>query len=310
MYRRHLLLNLILVSSFFMVIFGLNFIVDPYNYNNIFDFNLDKKSISYKKHYRLYKMIEFKNNPKSSIILGDSRGGLLKESNFIEKDIYNFSYGGGSLSEVIDTFWFADKHRKIKKVILTIPFSMYNEYEYMNLTKEAQDFINKPYKYYFSIFITKISIINLYAKVFNKEINFEAPNINKQQFWKQQLNTANRFYTQYKYPEYLFNELKKISLYSNKNNIELKILIPPAYIKLQDKINEFNLNNEYVNYKNDLCSLGKVYDFDYKTDITLNRDNFNDPFHWKDEVTKSIINDLIYNKYVFSKKCLDKNNKS
>lgn len=289
MYKKHVRLNIKLLCLVFTTIFLLNFIVDPYNYNNFFQLDLDKKNISYKKNYRLYKMIEFRNNPKNFIILGDSRGNLFKSEFFKNNNVYNFSYGGASLYELIDTFWYATKNEQLKNVIFTLPFSMYNEYEYINYTEEAQLFIDKPHKYYFSLFITKISLLNIYASLLNKKMNFEKPNMNKLNFWKEQLHIANRFYTKYKYPSELFLKLQEIVEYSKTNNINLSFVIPPTHIDLQNKIKTFNFVDKYSKYKKDILSLGTTFDCNINSKITNDIDSFNDPFHFTSGVAENIV---------------------
>ncbi|MDD2285488.1 MAG: hypothetical protein PHQ11_08840 [Paludibacter sp.] len=78
---------------FFMV----NWVIDPFNYNQLFDIDFRKEKISYIMNYRLFKLIKFNNNPQKKIIFGDSRGDKLKEKYLIKKGLSfsNMSYGGG-----------------------------------------------------------------------------------------------------------------------------------------------------------------------------------------------------------------------
>lgn len=302
MYKKHLILNLSLLGTLFIVVFLLNFIIDPYNYNNIFKLDLDKKNVSYKQNYRLYKMLEYREEPKNYIVLGDSRGGLLQPNFFKNHDVYNFAYGGGSLDELIDTFWYATEKVRLKNVVFVIPFSMYNQYEYINQTKEAQLFISKPHKYYFSLFVTKISFLNIYTSLFNENKGFQNPNLylpnknEKMDYWKGQLYGANRFYAKYKYPKNLFLRLQEIKKYSKLNDINLIFLLPPSHMDLQNKTKDFNLEKEYLKYKNDIFSLGVTFDCDFESEVTSNMDNFTDPLHYSSIVAENIVSILTQNR--------------
>ncbi len=303
MYYRIILRNGIILLALFTAVFSLNFIVDPFNFNQFFNLKLSKDSISYQQNYRLYKMIEYKNSPESFIILGDSRSNSLLAKYFNDYSVYNFSYGGGTLYEIIDTFWYASNITKLKKVIIAIPFSVFNSYESMNLTSEANSIIENPYKYYQSFFTTKVSLLNIYSKIFKVKINNEKSKIdkekheiNKKSFWSIQLNNSTRFFQKYKYPSDQFIELQKITEYCHINDIEIQFLIPPGHVDLQEKVTEFNRNKEYLQYKIDLSTLAEVLDFDFPNELTKNKQNFSDPFHFNQTISKKIVSVLLEKK--------------
>jgi len=53
-------------------------------------------------------------------------------------------------------------------------------------------------------------------------------------------------------------------------------------------------------FKEDLKKLGDVYDFNYPNEITKERNNFSDPFHFRDEVAKTIVEELFKDKRTIS----------
>ena len=124
--KKHFITTICSLLSVLVLIIITNYIVDPFNRNNYFDFKLHKDQISFTMNDRLYKMIEFKNNPGKHHI-GDSRSRSLKSEYFEMygvKNMYNFGYGGGSLYEVIDSFWYATSLTKLETVIIGIPFNI------------------------------------------------------------------------------------------------------------------------------------------------------------------------------------------
>lgn len=65
----------------------------------------------------------------------------------------------------------------------------------------------------------------------------------------------------------------------------------PNHIDLQNKIKEFHLEKEYEIYKIDLISLNTlVLDFNFENSMTINKQNFGDPFHFNSIFEKIIIN--------------------
>jgi alpha-glucosidase (family GH31 glycosyl hydrolase) len=124
--------------------------------------------------------------------------------------------------------------------------------------------------------------------------------MSRNEFWNYKLNViASRYYSNYKYPSKTYDKLKEIKEYCNKKGIELYFVVLPTHVSLQKKIKEFGLEKENNLFLRDLRKLGAVYNFDVPSEITKNKDNFVDPYHFciNDKLSYKIINDL----FVFKK---------
>jgi len=88
----------------------------------------------------------------------------------------------------------------------------------------------------------------------------------------------------------IIKELKEIQNYCLENNINLTYFIPPTHIEVQEKIYEFSLVEENRKFKDDISSLGKLYDLNYDSEFTRNKENFSDPFHFKRDLASLFIN--------------------
>lgn len=285
---------IIIIAIVISSIIAINYIVDPYNYNKRFNLGYDKKEISYKMNYRIYKLLEYKNNPSSNILLGDSRTDSISTDEIKKvtgEDYYNFAYGGGTLQEAIDNFWYAANIKKLKNVYIGINFNLFSDNNNMDLVEEAKNVIKSPTNYYLNSFVLKTSFYNLVYKFLNKNLYSEKPSMNKEEFWKYQLGNqvTGGFYGNYKWPDNYINELKEIKSYCDKNNINLVIWIPPTHVDLQNKVKDYNLQNEYNNYKVTLKAITKVIDFDTTNEITVNKDNFKDPYHFNENIMKLLV---------------------
>jgi hypothetical protein len=141
--------------------------------------------------------------------------------------------------------------------------------------------------------------------VFNSTAAIGRPDMSATEFWKYQLDvTANRYYANHTYPTVYYESLKKISEYCKSNNIKLVFFIPASHVDLQKKTEEFNLLAEEGKFKEDIKKLGDVYDFNYPNEVTKNRANFSDPFHFNNAIVKTIIDELFNNRQrisIFSK---------
>ena len=293
-YRKSFVIMLVVALLILAVPMGINFVIDPYNVNQVFDLGMRKDIVSYRANYRLYKMQAFKNNPCPNIYLGDSRMNGLKSSKVEEvsgERWFNFAYGGGTAYEIVDTFWYAVRHEKLQKVIIGINFNLYNGSNRFNLTQEAMSTLEKPLRYYLSYTTFKISIANLQYKFTEKNMYKETPPMNKDEFWQVQLGKSTEaFYQNWSHPDDLQQELEKISEYCKDQGIELVFVIPPTHVDLQKRVADFGLEEDYRNYKLELSRLGwKVYDFDTSNEMTMDRSLFNDPYHAGDKVKDMVI---------------------
>lgn len=292
-YRKSFIVMLLLPLLGLGCIGLINFIVDPYRRNQIFSYDFDKSGLAYKANYRIYKMQSYQNHPCPNILLGDSRiDGL--PTNEIEaisgEPYFNFAYGGGTLYEAIDTFWFAAERNSLQKVYIGVNFNIYNAANRMNLVREAKEILASPVKYYLSPFVGKVSCYLLLEKFTGIRMIDEKPAMEKAAFWKEQLGkTTQGFYGRYIYPEDLYRKLQEISVYCRENEIELTFILPPTHTDLQRKIEEYDLTELYRRYKNNMNQLGEVFDFDIDCPMNRNKELFFDPYHGGDEVKTWVV---------------------
>ncbi len=307
--KRYFLTTFLLMLAPTLLTLLVNSIVDPFNHNRMFDLHLAKDKVSYPLNYRLYKLIEFRNSPRSNIVLGDSRSGNLKPEYFNRfgiSDVYNFAYGGGTLSEVIDTFWYAAGVTKLDRVVMGIPFNIFNEAGSIhgNLVAEAQMLIENPSTYYLNEFILRASFMNINHKMTGQAPRNEKPPMDQDEFWARQLSAdvIGIFYARYRYPDRLLLKLKDIAGYCRLHGIRLVLFIPPTHTSLQNKIREYGLTAQHEQYLNDLRSISEVVDFDYPNRITEDRSNFTDPFHSNGAIAEKVVQELVQNTSTFSRR--------
>ena len=297
----------IIASAILVVYIAAIVVIDPYNYFNTRIVSQDVKiRIAFPLNERLFRIIEYKQNPSPNILIGDSRIQNLSPVNIkkvTNETYFNFGYGGCTLPELIDSFWFATKYQKLKNVCIGISFDMYNRYNNTDYFKGALK-SSSMFNYIFNITNFKV-IYYIIKDAFSKEkIVLGIPKITDMDlFWQEKMNEqTDKFYKVYKYPDEFYHELRKIQAYCNENNINFIFFIPPTYIELQQKISEFSLTKECQRFLDDIKSLSKVYDFNYDSEFTRNKDNFFDPFHSKRDLDTILIYTMFKDSLYFSKK--------
>lgn len=280
------------------LIFASVIIIDPYEY---FSFNLvaqseQKKKVASRINYVLWKLLHFKKAPHPNVIIGDSRMNVIKTDrlNRIDgKAYYNLSYGGGTLSEICNTFWWVKDLVKLKRVYLGISFNHYNKNNLRNRVSGAVEILEKSHLYVINRDVIRSSYRLLSMMLADKAENIENPNMSENAFWEHQLNSiTSRYYSSYIYPSGMYNQLKEISTYCKNNGIELAIVNMPTHVSLQEKIETYGLEKEYQRFLSDMRQLGTVYDFDYRNQLTENRANFSDPYHIRKDLFNIVHNEI------------------
>src|SRR5258707_577227 len=110
----HFLKRLLLFSVPFGLYALFIYLIDPYNYlggPSIVGYDV-KMRTAYPLNYCLWKMPAFAQRPTSQILLGDSRMGALKSERVKEltgTDYFNLAYGGATIREIVESFWFASR---------------------------------------------------------------------------------------------------------------------------------------------------------------------------------------------------------
>jgi uncharacterized protein (DUF2164 family) len=274
-------------------------LIDPFNYfNSTLVINQkDKQSISENIDIRYWKIMNYQNKKSKNIILGDSRSNFPVE--YIEektgKGFYNFSIYASTIEEMTDIFWYVSKQTDLETVYIGLNFNHYNKYNNKNLLIDkiqksnlvSYIFENASYKASYNIIQSKLT-----GKINKKGM----PDMSKEKFWKQQLDTeADKYYSLYKYPGNYYKKLEEIAAYCKEKNIKLLFFSPPTHIDLQNKIKEYKLEKEFERFKSDLKSLGTWVDFDYPSELTQDKNKFTDPFHLDPDLRYRIITDDLLN---------------
>jgi hypothetical protein len=294
---KKLVLKLFFFSIPFIIVALIIIRIDPYNY---FSWDpqktVNEKKIARKLNYVLYNLVKYKRNPSSNILLGDSRMGIVNSENILKitgEKYYNFYYGGGTLPEMIETFWFATKCTQIKNAYFGVSFYHFNAYNQDNRVTDAVSILNNPLLYLVNRNVLNATIQILRTKITQQSPQIGKPPMNREKFWNYQLNAIPRiFYENYKYSKKWYRDLEQISEFCRKNNIKLKFIVLPVHTQMQAKIYDYGLSGEYEAYLRDLSKLAVVYDFNIANSWTDDKNNFDDPFHFKWKLTREIISEI------------------
>jgi hypothetical protein len=270
-------------------------LVDPYDFLPVSRVVPDsiKAEVSGKLNYPLWKMLRYRAAPRADILLGDSRMLGMKPEVIREAcglDYYNFGYGGGSVPEMVSTFWFADSVTRLNSVVMGLTFSMYNGYATMDRTAGARDLEASPGLYFVDRTVVKAAALCARAALTGRVPRIEAPPMDRERFWRYQLDvTARASYHPYRYPEEFGAELRRIAGHCRRRGIRLAFVIFPVHADLQARVADFGLLAEQARFRSDLRAIAPVYDFDGRPELTRDRADFSDPYHFREPLMRRIV---------------------
>jgi hypothetical protein len=274
-----------------------NLTADPFNRNLLVNLNLPKQEVSTLVNYQIFKILEFERSPKPVIVLGDSRAEALHAAYFQaagQPDVYNFAFGGGTLYEAIDAFWFAAATTDLEQVIIGVPFNIYTEANSMNRFPTARQVSRNFLSYYLSPLVTRASVLNIMTAVTGRQFVTEEPNMSREKFWEYQLGPGTALhYEPWSQPNVLLSRLEQVVRHCEAKGIGVVFWIPPTHVDLQAKVADYGLEKSFVRYKAELESLGRVLDYDMPSALTRDADNFSDPHHATDAIAQQMVADIV-----------------
>ena len=270
----------------FLCYFLMILLVDPFNY---FRYSTvisqeAKRLTAGKFHYALWKSIEYKRSPSEYVLFGDSRMGSLDKiliSRLSGDQYFNFSFGGGTVSEMVDAFWFSTELADLKSVYLGIGFINFNSFQNMNRFEESNSILDNKLLYLVNKTVLKSAIYSVYVEKTQQKPDVERPSMDKAQFWDSQLHdVTTAFLRNYRYPQEYLTKLQEIATYCSQNDIKLTFIIPPVHTDLLNRFAEFGLEDEQIRFGFDLRKIAPVIDFAFPNSFTQDRANFGDPYHY------------------------------
>ncbi len=288
----------ILQTLFFAVPFAgyclLIFLIDPFNYfdrEGIFS-TRTKEEVVRDIEPHLFKMIAFENDPKPNWVIGDSRSnGLYYVTD--EENWANLAYGGASLKEMIQSFWWANTIQQPDTVLMGINLSLYNKYNKRfwveeTISRKSNFFSYSFNNYTFEGALALLSNGNDQKSSRSGEDNPDA----KEYYWQKKLEGVGKFHSNMVYPTDYYQQLKEISHYCRERGIKLIFWIPPLHRDYQSIVEDYPVEKLNQKFLADLRSLGDVFDFNYTSQLTLDKDNFRDPVHFTEEVAETIFQEI------------------
>jgi hypothetical protein len=293
---KKLTLRSLLFALPFLIIAAIVATADPYMY---FDWSprtwlpmQEKKAISHRLNYALWKTIEFRRSPAPNLLLGDSRMARL-EADRIEsltgERFFNMGLGGGNVDEMCDAYFFAAETTRLRSVTLGVSFNLMSDGIPGNRVAGAMAMLDNPLLYLVNRNVLEATVRCLWASHSGPQESIEKPKGSRKSFWQHQVQeTAKRYYGAFRYSNRLLRRLRSVVGHARSTGCKVQFVILPTHVDLQGRIDDFGLRSEEQQFISDLSRLAPVVHFDYASDLTADSDNFSDPYHAGKELTQMV----------------------
>ncbi len=258
-------------------------------------------------HYRymskpISTMREMNRTHPENIMLGDSRVANLNVD-YIEEltgERYEMmAFGGSTLNEQIDLFWYSVEHTDLKKVMIGLSFYSLNDNHYADRVTSVLPMVENPEKFITNLncwidafYYFYVETNNTFFRLLGKEDNIiyiDDPQSLKQDtpipddYLRQDIIDYSRIiYDQcidYSYGDYL-ERLDEICRYCDDNDIELTIVLYNSHRYIwENVIYALGIDSEMNYYKDFLKSRANVIDMEYYNNYSMDNSIFYDGFH-------------------------------
>ncbi len=280
------------------------FLFEPYDY-----FNLKGDAFYMSKPLSSTRELLLRN--PENLIFGDSRMANMNVD-YIEEltgERYTMmAFGGATLNDAINEFWYATEHTDMKKVVIGVNFYALNSNHLADrfnpivpIAENPINFVSNFGHWYEAFENCRRKATNLFYSLFGtpeKMIFMDDPSSPTQKdpvppdtytegYRSDLFDYAHIISGQvadFGDPNIYMYELNKIINYCEQNEVELKFVIAPSHYSIWELvIFEQQLQYYIRNYKDDLKSSAIVYDFEWYNDYSKTDSNFIDGFHLSGE---------------------------
>jgi hypothetical protein len=255
----------------------------------------------------LWKMAKFHRDPKPNLLLGDSRMGEVpveRVSEITHESYANMAYGGASLRECIETFWFANRQMPLRKVYFGMSFDLYNDYNIVDRTESYIDMAQNPALYFISRTVFQATAFSIYSAAFNADLKIGAPEMSREAFWDYTINgpQTTRLFKTYLYPVKYHAQLVEIGRYAKEHGIQLTFVVFPTHTDFQARFDAFGMQQQKQRICQDLSAIATVFDFDYPNALTSDAGNFADPLHLTAPAVDEVVDEVWGNRVTYARK--------
>ncbi len=307
----------LLFSIPFALVFAWFLAFEPYDYFGI------RGGTNY-GNKQIYEMRRLLREQPTHIILGDSRMAHLDDDLVYEytgENYVNLAFGGATMNEILNLFYYADEHTDLEKVYIAISFYTINGAYVADRVSSTIPIVLDPVLYISTTSSYPNIINNMNAQISKVQYYLENGEWPLDETYQLPLSERDISYDEYgnrvdmlataythilqTYPMYKFDagedymdRLKELALYCEENDIEIIAVFPPVHQTYWDiVINDRGFADEVAEYKTELLQYFDAIDMEWESEFIKDDTLFFDPFHLYEEYYDSEFTRVLFTDY-------------
>jgi hypothetical protein len=267
---------------------------EPYNYWGIRskNYRIEDNPVTIVRDYR--------EHPSVNILLSDSRLAAVKiDPAILGKEVYNFAYGGATMTECIKLFWFAADQYKLENVFFQLSFYSLNGNHNTGLDRISDiiDSSKNPIKYMTNTGMLRgaaRNIINILKQRQQDEFDYHNQKLLSEDDFHNYAIKIKEYCMTYQISEQYLRELEEIADYCQENNINLIFFTPLLHYSIwRYVIDPLGIDNEIHSYKERLSQKTIIRDMEYLSPISYRDNDFSDGMHFRNETRDEFVKTIL-----------------
>ncbi len=291
---RRFLLKAGVFSVPFLLYLAAIYAIDPFERFQHFEFEpaAVKRQVATVVNEVLWKVIEARRAATPNVTLGSSKMGHLTPAMLKEvtgKEFEDLSLGGGSANEMANLFWLVAKSRPLHGVLLGLNVQDFNYFNDRDRVIAAEATAANPLLYLFNRDVLSAAWALVMIRYRHAPPPSNGPNMSREEFWRSQMTAGvERNFANFRFDTAALGRFAAIAKYCKANGIELVLIVLPSHAGIHARLSEFGAEQSWHQLPGMLSAIAETYDFDADGPLTRDAANFNDPFHFNDEVARQI----------------------
>jgi hypothetical protein len=268
-------------------------LVDPYNAvpgspleipNSVKAATMQRSVATMGRDWTLYKLEDFAASPRSCALFGDSRAftfGQEALNQAVGADVFNFAVPGADIHTMSDLFWFAAARTKLSRVYLQIGFHNWGD-KYGRMLAKGPLAVAENWRLYYVDHHVAQATVACAVRYLREGAATATPRPSGRASdakWATWMRDAERSFRRGYDESRAVREVKAIIDYCRTNSIEVTLINMPMHPDVHRLIATVGLEQQHLQYKAELSSLGTLYDFDDPRSFMVTDAEFIDPIH-------------------------------
>lgn len=237
----------------------------------------------------MWKLVDFRRNPESNILLGDSRLSYFDLDSLKARTgeaYYNLGVPGGNYVTIDHTFRYADSLTHLRNVMVQVSFRGMHAGQNFDIYAEPAGILERPWSYVYNRRVMEAAGLDVYSQLFPASLKYDVPG---QDQWQSVLDAERAAAEAWTMDTTVYQKLQHIAERCKAKGARVVFVEYPTHPDLQQIMHAAGLSTAREVYLTRLRSMAPVIDLDQTGMFPADRSFWRDPLHLTVEAQRALI---------------------